>query len=333
MKIIIQIPCFNEEDSLPVAVAELPESLPGADSVEWLVVDDGSTDRTAEVAESLGVDHVIRMGRHQGLAQGFMAGIQASLRRGADIIVNTDADNQYCAGDIGKLLAPILSGQADIVIGSRPIDEIAHFSPAKRALQKMGSWVVRKVSGSEVVDAPSGFRAFSREAALSFHVFSRYSYTIETIIQAKLNKFRIVSVPVRTNPDLRPSRLSSGTIQYVLRSTETLFRIFAIYYPFRFFLSLASGTFLGGLGCAIRYFVYSTMHQESRHVGCMVLGIVLVFLSFILLSMAVLGDALSVNRRLLEAINLELRNLDSLQEKEEQLWEIKSARVDFFQER
>ena len=217
-KLIIQIPCFNEELSLPVSLAELPREVPGVDIVEWLIIDDGSVDRTAEVARELGVDHVVTMKRNSGLAKVFMAGLDACLRLDADIIVNTDADNQYCAADIPKLVEPILAGRADYVIGARPIADIPHFSPIKKALQKLGSWAVRVASNTEVPDAPSGFRAMSRACALRLNVLSEYTYTIETIIQAGRANMAIENVDIRVNGDLRPSRLVKSIASYVQRS-------------------------------------------------------------------------------------------------------------------
>jgi len=230
-KLIIQIPCFNEEQSLKVTLPLLPREVPGIDEVEWLIIDDGSTDRTVEVAKELGVDHVVQLIRHQGLAKGFMAGVRACVEHGADIIVNTDADNQYNADDIPLLVQPILDGKAEIVVGTRPISEIEHFSPLKKIFQKMGSWLVRKVSQTEVYDAPSGFRAISREAAMRMHVFSKYTYTLETIIQAGKHGMAIMSVPIRTNDFLRESRLIHSIPRYLSHSFNTVIRIFMTYQP------------------------------------------------------------------------------------------------------
>jgi len=247
MKLIIQIPCFNEAETLPIALAELPRQVEGFDSVEWLIIDDGSTDNTSEVAMTQGVDHVVRLPRNQGLAKGFMAGLDACLREGADVIVNTDADNQYCAGDIPKLVAPILAGKAEVVIGCRPIDDIEHFSPIKKILQKLGSYVVRIASKTETPDAPSGFRAISRSAAMKLNVFSEYTYTLETIIQAGQKGMAIISVPIRTNRDLRPSRLVKSIPSYIRRSILTIVRIFVVYQPFRFFVTIGLILFTLGL--------------------------------------------------------------------------------------
>ena len=236
LKLIIQIPCYNEEESLPVTLKYLPKKLDGFAKVEWLIIDDGSTDKTVEVARSLGVNHVVRFKKNKGLAAAFTAGLDACLRHGADVIVNTDADNQYDAADIPALIKPILEGKADYVVGERPIFNTPHFPLHKKILQKFGSWVVRKISGTEIPDAPSGFRAISREAAMKINVFSSYTYTIETIIQAGIKNIAITSVPVRTNEDLRPSRLLKSIPAYIKRSIVTMFRVFMIYEPFKFFL-------------------------------------------------------------------------------------------------
>ena len=235
MKLVIQIPCFNEAASLPVSIGALPRSVPGCERVEWLVIDDGSSDDTAEVAMQLGVDHIIRHPTNRGLAAAFMTGLDAAVARGADIIVNTDADNQYDARDIETLVKPIIDGCAEFVIGARPIDATLHFSWLKRRLQALGSFVVRLASRTSVADAPSGFRAMTRDVALRLNVFNRYTYTLETIIQAGRSNIRVLSVPVRTNPDLRPSRLVSSVGNYVFRSLGTIVRIFATYRPMLFF--------------------------------------------------------------------------------------------------
>ncbi|MGB5584186.1 MAG: glycosyltransferase family 2 protein, partial [Gammaproteobacteria bacterium] len=244
MKLIIQIPCFNEAETLAITLADLPREVPGFDQVEWLIIDDGSTDDTVKVALDNGVDHVVRHPRNQGLAQGFMNGLDACLSHGADVIVNTDADNQYNAEDIPALVAPILEGKAEIVVGARPIKTIEHFSPAKKLLQKLGSWVVRAASQADIPDAPSGFRAMSRNAAQRLMVFNDYTYTLETIIQAGQKNMAITSVPIRVNEDLRPSRLVKSIPSYIKRSIGTIIRIFIIYRPFRFFVTIGALLFL-----------------------------------------------------------------------------------------
>ncbi|MCX7868926.1 MAG: glycosyltransferase family 2 protein [Terrimicrobiaceae bacterium] len=311
MKVIIQIPCYNEEATLALALKELPRELPGVDTVEWLVVDDGSTDRTAEVARACGVDHVICR-PHEGLARTFMAGMEACLARGADVIVNTDADNQYQAADIPKILAPVLAGEADMVVGGRPIGETEHFSPLKKLLQRVGSAVVRMASSTRIADAPSGFRAISREAALRLNVFNDYTYTLETIIQCGQRNMRVVSVPVRTNPDLRPSRLLHGLFSYVQRSMLTILRIFLVYKPLRFFVLAGAVPFGAGLGLMLRWlwlFLFVTGTTRS-HVPSLVLAAVLVISGLQLWAIGLLADIIAVNRRLLEDIQLRLRRRD-----------------------
>jgi glycosyltransferase involved in cell wall biosynthesis len=310
-KLIIQIPCFNEENSLPVSLKELPRELPGVDKIEWLIIDDGSTDRTVEVAKSLGVDHVVRLIRHQGLAKGFMAGIQACVEKGADIIVNTDADNQYFAGDIIKLVQPILDGKAEIVVGERPITEIKHFSPLKKLFQRWGSWMVRKVSHTDIPDAPSGFRAISREAAMHMHVFSEYTYTIETIIQAGQRGMAIMSVPIRTNDFLRKSRLIHSIPAYLARSFNTITRIFMTYQPLSFFtipggISILAGTILG-----LRFLYFFLITRTSAgHIQSLILVAVLLILGFLLVIFGLIADLISVNRKLLENVEYRLQRLD-----------------------
>lgn len=300
MKLIIQIPCFNEAESLPVALGDLPRKVEGFDEVEWLVVDDGSTDATAGVARKLGVDHVIRLKKNRGLAAAFMAGVQACVERGADVIVNTDADNQYDARDIPALVAPILAGDADIVIGARPVADIEHFSPVKKALQRLGSSVVRAVSGTTVPDAPSGFRAISRDAAKKLNVFSEYTYTIETIIQAGLKNIPVVSVPVRVKGELRPSRLVKSIASYVNRSILTIVRIFAVYKPFRFFAAIGTVLLLGGLLLGVRFLIYFFAGEGEGHVQSVILAGLLIGMGFQTILVAFLADLIGVNRKLLE---------------------------------
>src|SRR6188768_1267292 len=240
MKLIIQIPCLNEEESLPVTLADLPREVPGFDSVEWLVIDDGSTDRTIEVARENGVDHIVKLTNNKGLANGFQAGLDACLKLGADVIVNTDADNQYFAGDIPKLVAPILAGGADMVVGDREIQNIEHFSPLKKMLQRLGSWVVRQASDTELPDTTSGFRAYNREAAMQMAVVSRFTYTLETIIQAGKLLVATDHVAIRTNPKTRESRLFPSMWSYVRRNSVSIFRIYSQYEPLKVFMSAAA---------------------------------------------------------------------------------------------
>jgi glycosyltransferase involved in cell wall biosynthesis len=308
MRLFIQIPCHNEETSLPIAFAALPKALPGVDSVEVLIINDGSSDRTVEVAKELGVHHIVGFPQNQGLAKAFMLGIRSCLERGADIIVNTDADNQYEAADIPALIAPILQGQAEIVVGARPIRSIEHFSPIKKFLQKLGSSVVARVSGTTIADAPSGFRAFSREAAARLNVFSEYTYTLETIIQAGQKNMSIISVPVRVNPDLRPSRLVRSIASYVRRSMMTMLRILIIYRPFQFFLTIGALLLLGGAALGFRFLYFYLEGSGSGHVQSLILAAVLLIFGFQAGLLAFVADLLSVNRRLLEEL-LEAKRL------------------------
>ncbi|MGA7440011.1 MAG: glycosyltransferase family 2 protein [Luteibacter sp.] len=300
MKLIIQIPCLNEEATLAIALAALPREVPGFDIVEWLIIDDGSSDATGEVARANGVHHVVRHSHNQGLARAFTTGIDACLRLGADVIVNTDADNQYCADDIPALTAPIVAGCADIVIGARPIASITHFSPIKKFLQSLGSFVVRLASGSEVPDAPSGFRAISRQAAQRLVVFSRYTYTLETIIQAGQKGMALASVPVRVNADLRPSRLVRSIPSYVRRSIVTIVRIFVVYRPFRFFASIGVVFFLAGLIPGIRFLVKYVQGDGEGHIQSLILAALLLGMGFQTMLIAFVADLLAANRRLLE---------------------------------
>jgi glycosyltransferase involved in cell wall biosynthesis len=310
-KLIIQIPCFNEEKTLPVTLKELPRSLPGVDKIEWLIIDDGSVDNTIEVARREGVDHVVRLICHQGLAKGFMAGIQACIEKGADIIVNTDADNQYFAGDIIKLVQPILDGKAEIVIGERPISEIKHFSPLKKLFQRWGSWMVRKVSHTEIPDAPSGFRAISREAAMRMHVFSEYTYTIETIIQAGQRGMAIMSVPIRTNDFLRKSRLIHSIPAYLSRSFNTIMRIFMTYRPLSFFTIPGVIAILAGMVLGLRFlYFYLITRTGEGHIQSLILVAVLLILGFLLVIFGLIADLISVNRKLLENVDYRLQRLD-----------------------
>ena len=256
MKLIIQIPCLNEAETLEIALNDLPRHIDGIDEIEYLIINDGSRDNTVEVARKWGVHHIVSFPQNKGLARGFMAGLDAALRQGADIIVNTDADNQYCGEDIGKLIRPILDGEAEVVIGARPIDSTEHFSPLKKKLQHLGSFVVRKASRTDIPDAPSGFRAFSREAAMHMNVVNEYTYTLETIVQAGRNKMAITSVPIRTNPELRSSRLFKSMAGYIKRSMLTILRAFMMYRPLFFFTLVGAVPFLIGLGIGVRFLCF-----------------------------------------------------------------------------
>ncbi len=310
-KLIIQIPCYNEEATLGLTLSELPRQVPGVDIVEWLIINDGSVDQTVEVATDNGVDHVVSFTHNQGLAKGFMAGIEACLKEGADIIVNTDADNQYCAADIPKLVEPILRGEADIVIGARPIQSIKHFSPIKKFLQKLGSWAVRVASNTKVADAPSGFRAISRKAALELNVFNEYTYTLETIIQAGQKGMAVVSVPIRTNGFLRPSRLVKSIFAYVRRSLFTIIRIFLTYRPLQFFTLLASfPAFLSFLLCLRWLMLFIFVDGTRGRVPSLLLAAVLILVAFQLLLFGFIADLMAVNRKMLEDVQLRLRKAE-----------------------
>ena len=306
-KLIIQIPCYNEEATLGVTLSELPRQLPGITSVEWLIINDGSTDKTVEVARSYGVDRIVNFSYNQGLAKAFMAGIEASLIANADIIVNTDADNQYCADDIPKLIEPILSGRAEIVIGTRPIGKIKHFSPTKKILQKLGSWVVRIASNTDIPDAPSGFRAISREAAMQLNVFNEYTYTLETIIQAGQKGIPITSVPIRTNKYLRPSRLVKSITAYVQRSLFTILRIFMTYQPLRFFTILGSIPFSIGFMLGVRWLILFLEGTTRTRIPSLILAAILIIIGVQLWLFGLVADLMAVNRKMLEEIQLRMR--------------------------
>ncbi|RKX35634.1 MAG: glycosyltransferase family 2 protein [Verrucomicrobia bacterium] len=310
MKLIVQIPCFNEEATLPETLAAIPRAIEGVDQVEIMVIDDGSGDETSRVARRSGTDHVLRLPRNQGLARAFSAGIEHALGLGADIIVNTDADNQYCADDIPALIAPILLGEADIVIGERPIESIEHFSPIKKVLQRLGSAAVRFFSQTEVRDAPSGFRAFSRRAAMRLNVFNEYTYTLETVIQAGQKHMAIASVPIRVNNPTRESRLVRNIPDYVRRSIATILRVFIVYRPLRFFSLLSALTFLPGFILGLRFFYYFVIGQGQGKIQSVVLAAFLMGLGFLLLVIGIVTDLISVNRKLLEQANARLFEIE-----------------------
>ena len=311
MKLIIQIPCYNEEKTLAVALSNLPRKVEGFDAVEWLIINDGSIDRTVEVARESGVDHIVNFKENQGLAKGFMAGLSACLKQGADVIINTDADNQYNADDIPKLVKPILEGKADMVVGARPITQIEHFSARKKMLQRLGSWTVKIASRTSIPDAPSGFRAISKEAALKLNVFNEYTYTLETIIQAGRTGIAITSVPIRTNEDLRPSRLVKSISKYVRLSLYTILRVFTIYKPFRTFFTIGAIFFIAGFAIGVRWlYLFFVMGTARTHVPSLILASIFIILGTLIGMMAVIGDLLAVNRRLLEDIQYRIRNLE-----------------------
>lgn len=302
MKLIIQIPCYNEEENLPETLSCLPAEVEGFDSVEWMIIDDGSADRTVEVARENGVHHIVSLPHNQGLARAFMAGLEAALRAGADVVVNTDGDNQYKAEFIPDLTRPILDGSAQIVIGARPIDEISHFSPAKQALQKLGSWVVRKASGSDIPDAPSGFRAFHKDAAVRLMVFNRYTYTLETIIQAGRLGIPMASVPVEVNPPRRESRLIRSVPQYISRSAITILRILLLYKPLRSFAWLSLLTALPGVAAFIRFLIYYFSGDGDGNIQSLVIGAAFIAVGAIFFVGGMLADLIAANRMLLSEI-------------------------------
>ena len=308
--LIIQIPCLNEAGTLKIALDALPREVAGFDEVKVLIIDDGSTDGTSELARSLGVDHIVRHPVNRGLATAFMTGLEAALRLGADVIVNTDADNQYSAADIPLLTTPILEQRADMVIGARPIDDTEHFSFIKKKLQRIGSWAVRVASRTDVHDAPSGFRAISREAAMRINVFGNYTYTLETIIQAGLSGLVIASVPISTNEDLRPSRLVKSIWSYVVRSLGTIARVLMIYRPLMVFSLLGALPFAIGLAAGLR-FVWFFLHGEGRgHVQSVVLSGLCLTLAAIMLTIGLISDLIAVNRKLSERVLRHVRHLE-----------------------
>jgi glycosyltransferase involved in cell wall biosynthesis len=299
MKLIIQIPCFNEEATLPETLADLPRQIDGIDAVEWLVIDDGSTDRTVEVARERGVDHIVRLTNNRGLAAAFQAGLDASLKLGADIVVNTDADNQYYGGDIPKLVAPILAGDADMVIGDRKTDQIEHFSPLKKRLQRLGSAVVRRASGTDVPDTTSGFRAYNREAGLQMQVVSKFTYTLESIIQAGKMLVAVDHVPVRTNETTRESRLFPSMWAYVRRNAVSIFRIYALYEPLRVFVAAAAVAALVGAVIWARFLYFFFFSDDpGGHIQSLILGSTLFIVAVQLAALGVIGDILAGSRLL-----------------------------------
>ena len=304
---MIQIPCYNEAATLAIALQALPRLVPGFDTVEWLIVDDGSQDETAEIAREHGVDHIIRHTRNQGLARAFMTGLDSCLARGADVIVNTDADNQYNAADIPKLTEPIVKGEADVVIGARPIESIQHFSPLKKFLQRLGSRVVRFASQTHIPDAPSGFRAISRDAAQQLVVFNDYTYTLETIIQAGQKNMAIASVPISVNQDLRPSRLVKSIPSYIQRSIMTILRIFVIYRPFRFFGTLGAILFAAGFLIGLRFVWFYLQGDGGGRIQSLILASILMLMGFQSFLAAFLADVLAANRQLLEDVRYRLK--------------------------
>jgi len=311
MKLIIQIPCYNEAQILPKTLSQLPRSVDGFDQVEILVIDDGSTDETPKVARENGVDHIVRLSRHRGLAQAYAYGLDACLRLGADVIVNTDADNQYKAEDINRLVEPILKGESEMVIGDRGVRTIEHFEPHKRLLQRIGSRVVSITAGFEIPDATSGFRAITREVALETMVLSNYSYTLETLIQAGAKKTRVSFVPVETNPPERPSRLFRNIRNYLVNSTVTLMRSFAMYRALRIFTIISIVMLLLGSAIGIRFLIYYFQGQGSGMIQSLILAAVFLIVGFITFLIGLIADLVSFNRKILEEVLIRLRKQDS----------------------
>ena len=310
MKLIIQIPCYNEESTLPGTYRDLPKQIGGIDEIETLVIDDGSTDRTVEAARNLGVDHIVKFPNNRGLAHAFKAGLDACLRLGADIIVNTDGDNQYDAADIPALVAPILEGQAEIVIGDRQIDTIKHFSNTKKRFQKIGSGIVRKASQTIIEDTTSGFRAYSRDAAMKINVISDYTYTLETIIDAGLKKMSIKDVKIHTNEKLRESRLFTNMFGYVRKSAGTIVRTYVSKSPLKAFLPIAFIIFLAGLAIAIRYLYFYSIGEGGGHVQSLLLAAILFISAFLMAMFALLADTLSASRKVSDEILYRIKKME-----------------------
>ncbi|MFC1566979.1 glycosyltransferase family 2 protein [bacterium] len=311
MKLVIQIPCYNEEKTLPVILGNLPRNVEGFSIVEWLLIDDGSSDNSIQVAEQHNVDHILSLKINKGLAKVFMEGLNHAVSLGADVIVNIDADNQYSANDIPQIVQPILDKKADMVIGARPIDQISHFSFIKKRLQKIGSFFVRKLSHTNIEDAPSGFRAFSKETALKLNVFNQYTYTLETIIQAGIKNFSVVSIPIHTNPQLRPSRLIKSIFSYIRKSINTMLRISVIYNPFKFFMTIGSALFIIGFALGVRFLVYYFLRNGTGHVQSLILASIMLGMGFQTVLVAFLADLLFVNRNILEDIQYRIRRQDA----------------------
>ncbi len=307
MKLIIQIPCYNEEKTLPETVADLPREIDGIDTIEYLIINDGSTDNTEAVALQCGVHHIVHQVGNKGLAKGFMAGISACLSLGADIIVNTDADNQYVGADIPKLVKPLVDKEADIVVGARAIEEVEEFSPLKKKLQRLGSWVVRVASNTEVPDAPSGFRAYTREAALHLNVINNYTYTLETIIQAGHNSTKIATVPIRTNPATRKSRRVKSMRSYIQRSSTVIIRSFLMYRPLTFFGSIGAAVLSVGVLIGVRFLTFFFQGTGDGHVQSLLLAVCLILLGMQSVMIGLQADTIAANRKILEDIQYHVR--------------------------
>ena len=311
MKLVIQIPCYNEDATLCQTVRDLPRALPGLDEIEYLVVDDGSTDRTIRVAQECGVHHIVHLKQNQGLAYAFIAGLEAALQAGADIIVNTDADNQYCGGDVVRLIQPILDGRADIVVGDRGVAALEHFSPIKRLLQRIGSWVVERAAGIPIPDATSGFRAFTSEAALRLTVLSDYTYTLETLIQAGARRMAVVYTPIRTNPQTRQSRLVRSIPSFLALSIVTIFRFYTMYRPLRFF-TMIGGTFIaGGIVLGLRFiYLFWQKSGAAGNVQSLILAAILTIVGFQVCLIGLMADMVRMNRKMAEEALYRMRRIE-----------------------
>ncbi|MGD2147121.1 MAG: glycosyltransferase family 2 protein [Anaerolineae bacterium] len=310
MKLIIQIPCYNEEATLPATLRDLPRQLPGVDEVEILVVDDGSTDETGRVARELGVEHTVRLGQNHGLAHAFLVGLDAALAAGADLIVNADADNQYRGDDVGRLIEPLLHGEADISVGDRGVGTLPHFSPLKRLLQRLGSWVVEKAAGISIPDATSGFRAFTREAAMRLTVLSDYTYTLETLIQAGARNMVVTYVPIRTNPQTRRSRLIRSTPHFLLISAISILRFFSMYRPLRLFLGLGATIIAGGVALGLRFLYYYVTGPGTGKVQSLILAAILTIVGFQVCLIGLMADLVRLNRKMLEEALYRVRRME-----------------------
>ena len=324
MKLIIQIPCLNEEKALPITLKDLPKKIEGVDNIEVLIINDGSSDKTVEVARECGVNHIVSFSQRRGLAEAFMTGLDACLKHGADIIVNTDADNQYYGPDIEKLIQPILAKEADIVVGDRETDKIAHFSFFKKKLQKIGSWIVRRLSNTNVPDATSGFRAFSREAALRLNIITKFSYTTETLIQAGQKGLSVISIPVRTNAKLRESRLFSNMFTFLKKSGGTIIRVYATHEPLKVFFVVGGIIFFIGIIFGIRYLYFMFLGQGTGHIQSVILSSTMMILGFILFFIGLVADLISTNRKLIENMMYRVKKLEIEKEDEKSKETIKN---------
>ena len=322
MKLIIQIPCYNEAETLEVALNDLPKHIDGIDEIEYLIINDGSKDNTVDVARKWGVQNIVSFKQNQGLAKGFIAGLDGCLRSGADIIVNTDADDQYKGEDIEKIVRPILDGEADIVIGARPIDDTEHFSFVKKKLQHFGSWIVRKASSTTIPDAPSGFRAFSREAAMKLNVVNDYTYTLETIVQAGREKIPMTSVPIRTNAELRPSRLFKSIWGYVKKSMITILRAYVLYKPLKAFSLLCLPFLTVGMAIGVRFLWFMAHGTSGGHVQSLILGCTLIIIGFLIFVIDVMADTLAANRRILQDVQFHVKSMEYMRRTSENQFEI-----------